>query len=464
MEHRIIRVARRAKSVEPGYCPGALARMPMDPPPNTSRVRRDPPWQALSLRSRVLLAALGGVLTLTSCGPTSTPPPAGTAQAVTVQVARSRVGDAPRYVEVTGTLEAAEDVMIAAKVPGRVTEILADLGDAVAPGAALVQLDPTDYELAVHQARAALDEILARLGVAAVPGAEFDEDSVPAVARAVLMAQNAESKYNRTNDLATRTPGAVGDQDLADLRNAWQTALSDLAVARRDVRSLIASARSRRADLAAAEQGLSDSRVTAPAWRHAQPPPAYRVAARLVTTGTYVREGDPLVRLVMADPIKFRGHVPERFNGQVENGQRALVMTEASAQPVEGRVSRVSPEISVVGRTFEFEAIIPNRDSALKPGAFGRASVRTRTDANITFVPEAALLEFAGTKKVFTVEGGKAREHIVESLPPAEGWIEITRGLAGEHELAVSSLNKLAEGVPVAMSEAAPPTSASESR
>ena len=53
----------------------------------------------------------------------------------------------PRFTQVTGTLFGDEETTIAAKVEGRVVEVLKDLGDVAMPGDPLVRVDPTDYEL-----------------------------------------------------------------------------------------------------------------------------------------------------------------------------------------------------------------------------------------------------------------------------------------------------------------------------
>ena len=60
---------------------------------------------------------------------------------------------ASRTVPVVGTLYAYEDVTLAPKVSGKVLRVFKDLGDRVGHGEPLMELDPTEYRLAVEQAR-----------------------------------------------------------------------------------------------------------------------------------------------------------------------------------------------------------------------------------------------------------------------------------------------------------------------
>src|SRR5204863_6415050 len=131
-----------------------------------------------------------------------------------------------RYVEVVGTLWGDEDATISNKVPGKVIAIYADIGDRVASGEPLAQLLKADYELDRNQKQSALQESLAKLGLRELPTGDLDVNAIPAVRRAKLQADNAESRYNRGKQLHDETPPLLSDQDFADLRLAWEVAKS----------------------------------------------------------------------------------------------------------------------------------------------------------------------------------------------------------------------------------------------
>jgi membrane fusion protein (multidrug efflux system) len=411
-------------------------------------------------------------------------------EAVSVSLAKAEVRPVVRTVDVTGTLWGDQDITISAKVAGRVAEVFKDVGDRVAAGEVLVQLDKTDYELARRSKQLAVEELLARLGLSEFPGADFDATKVPTVRRANLQAQNAEARYNRGKQLHDQTPPLISDQDFADLATAWEVAKSGYDVELLTARSLLTEARSRQADLDIATQQLSDTTLKAPNVASPAPSPvtttttpkpvasstppsttspsSYGVASRLVSVGEYVREGTALYRLVADDPIKFRGYVPERFAGQIKPGQTVRLKVEAYPEPFTGVLARINPQVDPASRTFLVEAVVANPDRKLQPGAFARASVETRTES-ATFVPTAAVVTFAGSSKVFDVTpDGMAKEVLVEAVGQTTGdWVEVTRAGRDKKDksplgnVVVSGNNRLATGVPVKVETTAPSTSSS---
>ena len=72
-----------------------------------------------------------------------------------------------RAITVTGTLAAEDQVALGFKVAGRVAEVDVDLGSIVKQGQVVARLIPTDYELRVRQAEAALVQARVRLGLPA---------------------------------------------------------------------------------------------------------------------------------------------------------------------------------------------------------------------------------------------------------------------------------------------------------
>src|SRR5262245_53185923 len=83
-----------------------------------------------------------------------------------VEVTRVQKGAMVRSVMVTGTLAPQEEVTLGFKVTGRVGDLYVDLGSHVHRGEALARLEPTDFDLRVQQAQAALEQARARLGLA----------------------------------------------------------------------------------------------------------------------------------------------------------------------------------------------------------------------------------------------------------------------------------------------------------
>lgn len=334
---------------------------------------------------------------------------------------------ADRSIEITGTLFGEEEVTIAAEVAGRVVEVEADLGDAAEHGTLLSRIDPTDYELAVEEQRAALLTALAKIGLDELPSGEVDLEALPIVARARAQSENARSRLERARKLYERTPPLISEQDFADIQTQYEVATTSVSVERLNAKSLVAEARARASSLRQAEQRLSDTRVIAPA----EKPLTFRVAARHVSVGEVVSPGQAMFRLVASDRVKFRGQVPERYLRDVATGASAELVSTAFPEPFTAEVARVSPAIDVQTRSFEVEVEAANLEGRLKPGSFMLARIKTGTKADAKFVPESAILQFAGVQRVFSVRDGKVVEHRVRLGTPDGGTRELLDGLEG---------------------------------
>jgi RND family efflux transporter MFP subunit len=181
---------------------------------------------------------------------------------------------------------------------------------------------------------------------------------------------------------------------------------------------------------------------------------SFVVSERYVSVGELLPAVSKMFRVVDDDPLKFRAAVPERFVGDIKVGQRVAVKVDAYDESFPGEMSRINPQIDPVNRTFHFEILVPNATGRLRPGSFARGRVQTHTQDNVVFVPQEAVVTFAGVNKVFTVKGGKAAELPVDLGERDGDEVEVLKGLKGDESVVVSGTSKLATGVPVTIQQA----------
>ena len=393
---------------------------------------------------------------LAGCGDAPAPPASGPKAVAQVQLERVQTTSLDQTVEVVGTLYGDEEVVISAKVPGRIASISADVGDRVAGGELLAQIDPIDYELEVSRRNNALSEALSKLGLTELPGESFDVSTISPAERARLQAANAKAKFERAKKLFEQQPPLISEQDYADLQTAYDVALRDHEVAILEARSLLAAALSRKTELDAAKQQLSDTRVVPPQLKDDR---KFAVASRSVSTGEFVQQGTALFRVLLDDPIKFRGALPERYASQVQPGQAVTLRIAGLDQPAIGTIARTSPAIDLATRTFQVEAIFQNSTRALRPGAFARGTITVGQDKDVMLVPRRAVVSFAGLDKVFAVADGKAIENTVTLGPIVDtNWVSVVRGLENVTDVVVVGNSRLAKGTPVEIQPTAQPT------
>src|SRR5262249_5245656 len=102
-----------------------------------------------------------------------------------------------RTVATVGSLWGWEEVPITPKVEGKVARVHKFVGDVVKPGEVLIELDPTDIQLAVTEAERALDLELAKLNLTQPPSADFDIAQLPSIVKADAVEKQAQARAAR---------------------------------------------------------------------------------------------------------------------------------------------------------------------------------------------------------------------------------------------------------------------------
>src|SRR6476660_10509418 len=125
-----------------------------------------------------------------------------------------------RSVDVVGTLAAVAQVTISSEAEGTVRAILADLGDRVATGQVLIQLDHEKQQYTYEQQQAALARTLAQYG-ASDPQHLPDVEKTPDVQKANADLAQARQAFERADELFKRT--LISRQSLEDAQTALQS-------------------------------------------------------------------------------------------------------------------------------------------------------------------------------------------------------------------------------------------------
>ncbi len=332
-----------------------------------------------------------------------------------------------RVVEAVGTLYGFEEIVISAKVEGRVLKINHEVADRVEPDELLLQIDPTDYQLRVDQEASSLSVELSKLGLQELPAANFDLSKIPTVMLAQAKLDNAQAKYDRVKRLASSN--SVTQTDIDNATSEFRTAQAEHANQILVAKSGLATIQLRQSALAIAQQQLADTRILVPRPLRGLPESGivYVMTNRAVAEGTFVRIGGELCRLAIDQTLKHRVPVPERYTSRIKLGQQAEVITTAFQKPFTGEVTLINPAVDSTTRTFDVEIQIDNSSGQLKPGSFAKAIIHTDQKDEAPTVPLKAVVSFAGVTKIFLAENGKAVEVPVTLGVQTREWVEIAK-------------------------------------
>ncbi len=304
-------------------------------------------------------------------------------------------------VEAVGTLKPFQEVVISPEVDGIIRRLYVEEGSSVAKGMVLAEINETDYRLDLERAEAALKQAEATLANAKV---EFSRKE--SLYKEQLVTQQ------QFDDITTRVTLATGDADRA------------------------------RAGLSLARERYSRSRVRAPM--------AGAVREKRVTAGDFVRTGTPMLWIVQSNPIKLSFSVPEKDVGSLKIGQDVSFRVDSFPDKTfTGRLASIYPSLDEKTRTLQAEAHIPNPQGLLKPGFFARVNLFTGPARDTVVIPITAILYEGSQKKVFLVEGDRAKEAKIQLGGKYGEQMAVTEGLQGSEQLVTVGQNTLADGVKV---------------
>ncbi len=359
-----------------------------------------------------------------------------------------------RRVQATGSLFPFEESVVSAQVEGRISEVLADVGDTVKEGQALIVLDPRELQFEVDRQRGLVSQVRAQLGIGPGDPPPPNPKSLPSVQRAEADRFEADQKYNRAREMYEGK--LISQQQLDEAASRFQSTKATYDVALQEVERLKALLVSSEASEKLAEKKLNDATIRAPFFG--------AVKTREVHPGEFVRVQGPVMVLVRTDRLRARLAVPERWAGWVKDG--AMVDVQVEAFPNEtfhGQVSRINPSVSQDSRTFDAEALLLNSDGRLKPGFFVQASIPSQKEEKTIFLPERAVNYRYGVYKVFLVHGNQVSERQIRPAGQTENQkgrqFEVAEGLKPGDRVAVAVSGELQNGTTVReQAEGATPT------
>ena len=314
-------------------------------------------------------------------------------------------------------------VNLFSRVDGYIGKIYVDKGDLVKANQLLVEIDHTDYQHAVNQAKANLAAAKAR------------------VAQQDASVRNATLTLHRMKALIKDQ--FVSQQDLDNAQVSY-----DAAVAALD--SLGAQVQQMAVAQAQAETNLAYSYIRAPF--------AGYVAERNLDLGAYVSGATAgtsttsrgILTLHEIQTVRILIEVVEKDVPLIQVGQKADVRAEAYPERIfEGTVTRIVQALNRATRTMTVEVDLPNKDHVLKGGMFARVEVLVGSHRDAIQIPIDAVSRLEDAQYVYIVREGKAQRMPVEIGVREDNRVEITKGLDGSEQVIVSGKDLVHDGTAV---------------
>ena len=302
-------------------------------------------------------------------------------RALSVKTVPVAVRDFPRVIDLPGTLEAAQLVVIVAQASGTVLQQHVQEGDAVRAGQVLFSLDARPAQARMAQSQATLTGARAETA-------------------------EAEKKVQRLQPLMQS--GYISRQEFADAQLALEAVRARAGTARAE---------------------LEEARLDA---QHAQirSPIAGHVGRISVRAGSLVQAGgEPLTTILAPGALDVRASVaqqdwPELAAAWAQGKVSAEIFYAADpAARVPGELVFVDSQLDATTGTLPIKVRLAGASPALLSGQGVRVRLLLGVEPNARVVPEAALQHAQQGTYVYVVRDGLA---VVQPVTP-------TRSLDGEH-------------------------------
>ena len=367
---------------------------------------KDRQWRVIAIAATaVVIVVLAVWLGGRAFGPHEAPaaaasPPPGTfrpspqqLKTFTVQVVQTHGFISEELTEGKIAVNADRATPVFSPYSGRVTRVIAGLGDTVKSGAPLATLEASEFVQAQNDLKAA--------------------------AAAVKLARINETRKHASYDAKG---GSLQD---------WQSAQADLTTAETSldsVRNRLRILGKSPAEIDELERSPSMNPVAA-----LTAPIAGVIVDRQVGPGQYLQAGGGTPVFTIADPssVWLLANVRETDAGLVKLGQSVEVRVLAyPKRAFKARVTYVSALVDSVTHRLPVRAEIENRDGALKPEMFANFRILTGDPSESPAVPEEAVVYEGTSAHVWVVAGDDLLSlRTIRTGRSSDGLIEVLDGL-----------------------------------
>ena len=344
----------------------------------------------------------------------------GPLAATQVTVQRVERGVLTPSVSGIGTVEARQSWLLGPTQAGRVLKVHVDVGQAVAAGQLLAEMDPVDLDQRVQAQQAALAKARSSLNTTA---AQVDD----AQARREL----ANANLRRQRDLARQnfiSPSAVEGRE-----QEVKSADAALQAARQEVQRL-------QAEGAAAERQRQNTRLLAPA--------AAVVISRDAEPGSTVVAGQPVLRLANPASLWVKLRVDQSRSAGLQTGLPAQIVLRSDArQTLAGRVQRVELQADAVTEERIAQVAFDQIPATLSMGEMAEVTLTLPPLEQVLVVPQASVQTYQGRSGVWRLEQGTlAFAPVRLGASSLQGQVQVLDGLQTDDTVVVYSEKPLSPG------------------
>ena len=373
------------------------------------------------------------VAALLICGACSSEKPAEQA-GVAVQAAPVEKTTIQHVVEAQAILFPLQQAAIVSKISAPVQKFLVKRGSAVKEGQLLAVLENRDLSAAAQDTEGAYKQQEALHKITTSASLPEEIKKAEADAQQAQQALDAQEKIFQSRQQLF-DQGALPRKELDQSRVDITQARNQYAIAKQHLDTLMATGKQQ--ELVAAEGQLESAKgkyLGAEAqlsYSEIRSPISGVVTDRPLYPGEMSAAGTPIVTVMDVSSVIAKAHIPQAEAALLKVGDKGTITVPGLDQPVEGKVTVVSPALDPNSTTVEIWLEAKNPKQQLKPGTSVQLSLTAKTVKDALVVPAASVVTAADGTTAVMVAGsdGKAHQKAVKLGIRQDDDVQIIEGV-----------------------------------
>jgi HlyD family secretion protein len=360
--------------------------------------------------SSILLAAIIAVIA-SAPGCSSEKPAEPT---VSVQVVPVKKATIEQTVTSEAVLYPLAQSAIVPKISAPIKAFYVNRGSKVHAGKLLATLENRDLAAAAQDNQGSYDQAQAAYAIATASTLPEEIQKAQGDTQAAKVALEAEQKlYDSRQDLYKQ--GALPRKDLDQAAVALTQAKNQYELAQRHLDALMAVSKQQELKSAAGQLQSAKGKYLGAAaqlsYSEIRSPINGVVTDRSLYPGEMAAAGTPLLTVMDTSSVIARAHIPQDQAALLRLGDKAAITVPGEEDPIEGKVTVVSPALDPNSTTVEVWVKADNPKGRLRPGTSVQISMLARAVPNSLVIPAAAVLTAPDGSNYVMVSGSDNKAH-----------------------------------------------------
>ncbi len=362
---------------------------------------------------------------------------------VTVQVVPVEKTTIQHVIKTQAILFPRQQAAIVSKISAPVQKFLIKRGSVVHKGQLLAVLENRDLSAAAQENKGAFSQAEATYATTTAAGLPEEMQKAEADAQQTKQALDAQEKVFQSRQQLYQE-GALPRKELDQSQVEVVQARNQYAIAKRHLDTLQAIGKQQELKAAAgqlesakgkylgAEAQLSYSEIRSPIDGVVTDRPLY--------PGEMAAAGTAIVTVMDVSSVIAKAHIPQADAALLKIGDKGTITVPGLDEPVEGKITVVSPALDPNSTTVEVWLEAKNPKLQLKPGTSAQISLTAKTVKDALVVPAAAVITAADGSPAVMIAGsdGKAHQKTVKPGIRQDDDVQILEGVT-EADKVVSS-------------------------